>query len=107
MLSLSSTTREVSMHGTDHPLKVHVGDTVVVDLHARVGRLEADMSHIKTRDQDTRTELALMKLDMQYVKESVGGIQKGINRILWAIGLSVLAAATTFVLSGGLVVVKQ
>lgn len=96
------------MPATEPPLRnVLAGDPVVVNLHARVGRLEADVSHIKTRDQDTRTELALMKLDLQYVKESVGGINKGVNRILWAIGLSVLAAATAFVLSGGLVVVQQ
>lgn len=75
-------------------------DPMVHDLHIRVSRLEKDAS-------DGRTELAVMKTDLSYVKESVGGIQRGINRILWAIGLSVLAAATTFVLSGGLVVVQQ
>lgn len=96
------------MSVTNVPVKDYpTGTPLLVDLHGRVGRLEADMSNIKVKDQDRHTELALMKLDMQYVKESVGGIQVGINRILWAIGLSVLSAAATFVLSGGLVVVQQ
>ncbi len=75
-------------------------DPMVHDLHIRVSRIEQDA-------RDTNTELAVMKNDMAYVKEAVGGITRGVNKILWAIGLSVLAAGTTFVLSGGLVVVTQ
>jgi hypothetical protein len=72
-------------------------DPMVHDLHTRVIRLEQS-------DSAKNTELAVLRTDMGYVKTSVDGIQKGINRILWAIGLSVVAAATTFVLSGGLTV---
>lgn len=75
-------------------------DPMVHDLHVRVSKLE-------TKSNEDQVELAVMKTDLSYVKESVGNINKGVNRILWAIGLSVLAATTTFVLSGGLVVVQQ
>lgn len=74
-------------------------DPMVHDLHIRVGRLEQN-------DSLRTTELAVLRNDMGYVKNSVDGIQKGINRILWAIALSVVAAATTFVLSGGLAVIQ-
>ena len=69
-------------------------DPMVHDLHLRV-------SHIEQSSQLQRTELAVVQNDLTYVKEAVGGISRGINKILWAISLSVLTAATTFVLSGG------
>ena len=71
-------------------------DPMVHDLHVRVSRIEQ-------KAQDQNTEMAVMKNDMAYVKESVGGIQRGITKILWAIGLSVLGAIMTFILSGGMV----
>ena len=75
-------------------------DPVIIDLHGRVLKLEA-------RDHETVTELALLKKDMAYLKENVGAIRGGVNKVLWAIALSALAAATTVVLSGGLVVIHQ
>lgn len=86
------------MQSTNQP-SVPLRDPMVHDLHVRVGRLENN-SHLQN------TELAVMKTDLSYVKNSVGGIERGITRILWSIGLSVIAAATTFVLSGGLVIVQ-
>jgi hypothetical protein len=82
------------------PNAIPLRDPMVHDLHVRVSRIEQDA-------RETNTELAVMKNDMAYVKEAVGGITRGVNKILWAIGLSVLAAGTTFVLSGGLVIVSQ
>lgn len=76
---------------------VHARDPMVHDLHIRVSRLE-------TKSSDDQVELAVMKTDLAYVKENVGNINKGVNRILWAIGLSVLTAVVTFILSGGLTV---
>lgn len=82
-------------------------DPMVHDLHVRVSRIEDHISTTRDREQVRATELAVLKNDVEYVKDSVGSIQQGINRILWAIGLSAIAAATTFVLSGGLVIVQQ
>ena len=82
--------------------QIPLRDPMVHDLHIRVGRLEDHAVTAQTSAHTQATELAVMKNDVTYVKDSVGGIQKGVNRILWAIGLSVLAGATTFVLSGGL-----
>lgn len=79
------------MQGTN---PVTLRDPMVHDLHVRVSRIEE-----VTRGN--ATEMAVMQNDLTYVKESVGGIETGINRILWAIGLSVIGASTTFVLSGG------
>ena len=75
-------------------------DPMVHDLHLRVSRIEE-----KTRD--TATEMAVLKNDLQYVKESVGGVLRGINKILWAIGLSVLGFIMTFLLSGGFSIVSN
>lgn len=81
------------------PDPVPLRDPMVHDLHSRVSKLEQD------RNED-RTDLAVMLNDMSYVKKEVTGISRGINRVLWAIGMSVIAAATTFVLSGGLVILE-
>jgi len=81
-------------------------DPLIHDLHIRVGRLEEHAVSMSNKTQEHSTELAILKNDLGYVKNSVDGIQVGINRILWAISLSVIAAATTFVLSGGLVIVQ-
>jgi len=70
-------------------------DPMVHDLHVRVSRIEQD-----SRTQIT--EMAVMKNDMAYVKQSVNSIQSGVTRILWAIGLSMVAAISTFLLNGGL-----
>ena len=45
--------------------------------------------------------------DLSYVKSEVTSISTGINRVLWATGLAVIAAASTFVLSGELVIVQN
>jgi hypothetical protein len=73
---------------------------MVHDLHNRVSRIEEGARH-------TQTELAVIKNDMTYIKDNVGSLVGGVNRILWAIGLSVLGAGTTFILAGGFVIVAQ
>lgn len=74
-------------------------DPMVHDLHIRVSRIEQD-------NQEKNTKMAVMENDIGYIKESVSGISRGINKILWAIGLSVLGAVMTFILSGGLAVIQ-
>ena len=81
---------------SDTKPEVFMRDPMVHDLHTRVSRLE--QAH-----HTSNTELAVMKTDLSYVKDNVGAIRSGINKILWAISLAVIAAATTFVLSGGLI----
>jgi len=68
---------------------------MVHDLHTRVSRIEEGARH-------TQTEMAVIKNDMTYIKDNVGSLVGGVNRILWVIVLSVVAASTTFILSGGL-----
>lgn len=74
-------------------------DPMLHDLHARVTKLE----HSTNED---RTHIAVLLNDLSYVKSEVTNISTGINRVLWAIGLAVIAAASTFILSGGLVIVQ-
>jgi hypothetical protein len=83
-----------------YPNAVPSHDPMVHDLHTRVSRIEEGARH-------TQTELAVIKNDMSYVKDSVGGILSGINKILWAIGLSVLGVFMTFILSGGLTIIQN
>lgn len=82
-----------------HPVTRHMRDPMVHDLHSRVTRLE----HTTSED---RTNVAVMLNDLSYVKKEVTGISKGINRVLWSILMSVIAAATTFILSGGLEILE-
>ena len=77
----------------------HIRDPMVHDLHSRVTKLEHSTS-------EARTNIAVLLNDLLYVKREVTGISKGINKVLWAIGLSVIAAASTFILSGGLTIVQ-
>lgn len=74
-------------------------DPMIHDLHARVTKLE----HSTNED---RTNIAVLLNDLSYVKSEVTNISTGINRVLWAIGLAVIGAASTFILSGGLVIVQ-
>ena len=77
----------------------HVRDPMIHDLHSRVTKLEHSTS-------EARTNIAVLLNDLLYVKREVTGISRGINKVLWAIGLSVIAAASTFILSGGLTIVQ-
>lgn len=81
------------------PHAAHLRDPMIHDLHSRVTKLEHST-------QEDRTNIAVMLNDLSYVKQEVTNISTGINRVLWAIGLAVIAAASTFVLSGGLVIVQ-
>lgn len=79
----------------------------VIDLQARVGRVEDQMREVRQANSEAVMELALMRKDVTTIKEGQDKITGGINKILWAIALSVITAGTTFVLSGGLVIVQQ
>ena len=83
------------MQGTSESV-LSISDSAVHDLRVRVTRIEHE-----TRFHNT--ELAVLKNDIAYVKDEVGGISRGINKILWAISLSVLGAIMTFILTGGLI----
>ena len=77
-------------------------DPIFVDLHQRVGRLENSFGTLKETQQSNATELALIQKDVGYIRLAQDKVAQGINRILWAIALSILGAALTFVMSGGL-----
>ena len=74
-------------------------DHAFIDLHGRVTALE-------NKDAQNSTELALLKRDIAYIKVSQDKVTSGINRLLWIVIGSVVAAASTFILSGGLVIVQ-
>lgn len=79
----------------DVPQVAPARDPMIHDLHARVTKLEH-------RTSEDRLNFAVLVNDLSYVKSEVTGISKGINRVLWSIGVCVITAGTTFVLSGGL-----
>lgn len=76
------------------PQAIPMRDPMIHDLHSRVTKLEH-------RTSEDRLNFAVLVNDLSYVRSEVTGISKGINRVLWAIGLCVITAGTTFVLSGG------
>ena len=59
------------------------------DINSRVGRLEQGHA-IQS------VQLAVINTDLTYVKEGVGRITAGINRIMWTIGLAFMSAVITF-----------
>jgi len=75
----------------------------MIDLHIRVGRLEDAFLEQKDRQNAMQTDLSLMKQDIGYIKAGLDKIYAGLNRVLWALALAVLAAASAFVLNGGLI----
>ena len=81
------------------PSRPHQNSIAIVDLKLRVDRLEKGLS-ISTREHyDLRAEIVGLLRDLTYIKVSQDKVAGGITRILWAIGLSVLAAGVTFVLA--------
>ena len=77
-----------------------------IDEFNTVERLEDGLNTMRETQQKTATEIALMQKDLGYIKVSQDKVTQGINRILWAIALSVLGAGSTFILSGGLVLAQ-
>ena len=75
---------------------------IVLDLHKRVGRLEDEVRTQAKESAQAKTEMAVMGRDISHIRESTDKVTAGINRILWAIGLTAVGMLTTFVLSGGL-----
>lgn len=80
---------------------------VFIDLHHRVGRLENGFGDLKDTQQRNGTELALIQKDVGYIRIAQDKVSLGVNRILWAIAISVIAAVITFITSGGLVLANQ
>ena len=80
---------------------------VVIDLHARMARVEDVVERTRRESAHRDTQIALMKADISSIVSGQNKIFAGINRILWAVALGIIGAATTFVLSGGLVVVTK
>ena len=78
-----------------------------VDLHGRVGRLEQNFGGLKDAQQKAITEMALIQKDIGYIRTAQDRVSQGINRILWAIAISVVGAVVTFISTGGLASLPQ
>ena len=94
------------MPATD-PKLVAVTEPVIVDLHARMGRLENTVAQAHTESAARDTQIALMKADISVIKDGQNKIFSGLNRILWTVGLGIAGAFGTFIMSGGYVVLQQ
>lgn len=92
---------------TTNPRSMSITEPVLSDLHARMGRVEVSVAQAHTESAARDTQIALMKSDISTIKEGTEKIYSGINRILWAIALGIVGAATTFVLNGGFVILHQ
>lgn len=79
----------------------------IVDLHYRMGRLEDSVALNRVESAQRDTQIALVKADIGTIKAGQDKIYSGLNRILWTVGLGIAGAATTFVMSGGLIILQQ
>lgn len=95
------------MQNTNAPKVVSSTEPVIIDLHNRMGRLEESVSQSRMESAHRDTQMALMKSDISSIKGGQDKIYAGINRILWAVGLAVVGAATTFIMSGGFIIIQQ
>ena len=88
-------------------------DPSIFDINARLTQLEKDHMEVKASlgaiqaevaktHGDFKTEVAVMQRDISYIKDSQDKVVAGINKLLWAIVLSVVSALMAFVISGGL-----
>lgn len=80
---------------------------VFVDLSNRVGRLEDRQERADRKSAELDLKIERIKSDVTYIKDGNDKINGGINRIFWAVGLAILGAFTTFILSGGLMLPLQ
>jgi hypothetical protein len=95
------------MQNTDNQRSVSSSEPVIIDLHNRMGRLEESVAHSRLESARRDGHMALLKADVASIRGGQDKIYAGINRILWAVGLAVVGAATTFVMSGGFVIIQQ
>ena len=88
-------------------------DPNLVELQARITKLEEDYRHLQTAianvqteltktHGDFKTEVAVMQRDISYIKESQDKVVAGINKLVWSIIGSVIVAFMAFALAGGL-----
>ena len=89
-------------------------ESSIVELQARLTKLEDDHRHLQTAitavqtelaktHGDFKTEVAVMQRDIAYIKEGQDKVVAGINKLMWSIILSVISAFMVFALGGGLV----
>ncbi len=88
-----------------------MGDTeshqhLIVDLQKRISRVEGTQSEMVRLHYELTSDFAGIQRDVAHIRESQDRVSSGVNKILWAIALSVVGAFSTFVMSGGLVIVQ-
>lgn len=72
------------------------------ELKARMERIEQIQNSMVKEHYALDAEIKGIMKDIGYIKEGQDKVSAGINKILWAVGLSILAAFMTFVVNGGL-----
>jgi len=71
-------------------------------LHHRVTRLEVGQDNLTLKMHEQDTTLAVLKENLSHIRDTQDRQTKGINRVLWAVALTFISVATSFVLEGGL-----
>lgn len=71
-------------------------------MDSRVRALESIQQDRRVSDVERTSREQAMQKDIASIQTDVSSIKAGINRVLWAVALGVLAAFIGFVLRGGL-----
>lgn len=82
-------------------MSTDANNPMFVDLQKRVNRVEDELRVIIKDAAQAKTDQAVMGRDIAHIRETTDKVTAGINRILWAIGLSVVGTVTTVIMSGG------
>ncbi len=78
-------------------------DGILSEVRNRLTILEERYSQIISKHFNLEKELTLMQRDISYIREGQDKISSGVNKVLWAVGLALLAAVMSFIIQGGLV----
>lgn len=87
------------MSATDPKLNLH---PFVIDLSGRVSRLEDATNGINQRQQNADTEIAVVKKDVEYIKDGQDKLSSNVNKVLWGVIAAIFTALVNLVLSNGL-----
>jgi hypothetical protein len=84
------------------PDSTAITNEILQGLSERVTRLEAITTGLNNEMHVIDKEVIGMKKDLSYLREASDKQTSGINKILWAIGITFLGYFMSFVMSGGL-----
>jgi hypothetical protein len=71
-------------------------------IKARLDRVEQIQNGMVKEHYALDAEIKVIMNQIGYIKDGQDSLSQGINKVLWAIGISIITAVMAFVINGGL-----